>query len=255
MPKGYHGEEGRQIHYRHWPAATERRGAIVLFPPAPNSGLFFETAAARMREHYDIYAVDYPGYGGSDRIDGKPTITGYAKALLPLLTSLQPVSIIGFHTGNLVMAELSILAPKLCGNMVMVDVPYFDAKTLEKYAAGLGPNRVPTDISASFEKSVTNGAKGSSHDRAFSLWVETWRSGGRRNDAFHAAFAYDVVGRFPQIAAHVTVVGTDSNLYDMSEKAAALIPKAGFEGCRQIKAPAFEHNNGIFGSFLLDKTL
>ena len=123
---------------------------LVLLPPAPHTGQFF----APMLPHLDGFQtllVDYPGYGGSSPMP-KPSIEAYAGQVAPHLP--ENCWLMGFHTGNLVAAEVSKHA-KIAG-IVMIDVPYFTPETRATYAAKM-------------EKSA-------------------------RNVAFHAAFAYDPVG-------------------------------------------------------------
>lgn len=247
MRKAYFGRAGAQIHYRHWPAKTPSQGAVILLPPAPHSGVFFETAALRMSETHDIYAVDYPGYGGSDPFDHTPSIDRYAQSLAPFLKSFAPVSLVGFHTGNLVACALALRADVSVSDIIMVDVPFFDAATAKSYDAKLGDDALPADIATLYDKAVLSKGE-SAQARAYAIWVETLRSGARHNDAFRAAFAFDCAASFAKITQNVTVAGTESFLFALSEQAAKVLPNATFLDWRDIKSPAFEQDGGVIGT-------
>ena len=46
-----------------------------------------------------------------------------------------PVDLMGFHTGNLVVAEMALTAPGKIRLLALVDVPAFDAETSAKFRA------------------------------------------------------------------------------------------------------------------------
>ncbi|MEM7728885.1 MAG: hypothetical protein AAF311_06370 [Pseudomonadota bacterium] len=126
---------------------TGRGEALVLLPPAPHDGSFYDPLLPHLGAMMAVQ-VDYPGYGGSAAIPS-PSIPAYADALAPHLP--RRPWLVGFHTGNLVAAELSRRID--VAGIVMIDVPFFDPATRRDYAA-------------KFDDSP-------------------------RNAAFHAAFAYD----------------------------------------------------------------
>ena len=247
MRKGYFGCDDAQIHYRMWPAENDVGHApIIMLPPAPHSGLFFETAACNMCTHHTVYAVDYPGYGGSNLTEAKPTIEAYAKALRPFMQQFTSVTFVGFHTGNLVAIELAANMPTPVNSMILIDVPYFDQATRDKYASNLGPDGVPEDIKAVFDKDV-KGDNTKSRARSYALWVESQRAFQNRNDAFRAAFAYDVHCRAKIIQTPTVVCGTDSSLFNLSKQAANDMTETKFIDWRHYKSPAFEMDDGKIG--------
>ena len=125
---------------------------LALLPPAPHTGQFFAPLLSYL-DGVQAILVDYPGYGESSPIS-KPSIEAYAEMIAPHLP--DQCWLMGFHTGNLVAAEVSKRANVV--GVVMIDVPYFTTETRKAYAAKM-------------EQSA-------------------------RNAAFHAAFAYDPTGLF-----------------------------------------------------------
>ncbi|MGB3457401.1 MAG: alpha/beta hydrolase [Litorimonas sp.] len=102
---------------------------LVLLPPAPHTGAFFDPLLPHL-ERYQTVQVDYPGYGRSAALE-VPSIEAYAAAIAPHLP--DRAVLVGFHTGNLVAAELSHRID--AAGIVMIDVPVFDEDTRRAYTA------------------------------------------------------------------------------------------------------------------------
>lgn len=79
-----------------------------------------------------VLAVDLPGFGASERLDGRPvSIRGYAEVLDRLCDRLrlERVVVVGNSMGGFVATELALCRPARVGGLVLVD------------AAGLVPTR------------------------------------------------------------------------------------------------------------------
>lgn len=226
MRKGYFGDAGQQIHYRE--SGTPKGTPLICLPPAPHSGLYFSNFQEALGDQHSL-TVDYPGYGGSDLQDGQ-TIEFYAESLLDLIKSLETVHLLGFHSGCLVALELARLAPQLLDKIILIDVPYFDAATRQKYAAhfagGLALPETATELGDHFAAQVTKRKEALGLPRAYDLWVETLRNGDRRNHMFQAAFAYDVAKALITLDKPVHLIATQSSLLDQTRDAATLCKTA-----------------------------
>jgi len=110
--------------------------------------------------------------------------------------------LVGFHTGCLVAIEMALQANNI-GPLILVDVPYFDEETKTKYATGLDADNP-------------------------------------EQDAFRAAFAYDVQSVLKCLSHDVTCVATESNLFEPTVKAAGEIKNSLLMERRDIVKPAFE---------------
>jgi len=181
MRRGYHGGAGGQIHYID--AGDASNETLLLLPPSPNTSVYYEKIIPLLAEHHHLLAIDYPGFGGSDRIEDV-SISGYAKAIVPLAKKYGPVCVSGFHTGALVANELALQFPDLVRKLVLVDVPYFDSATRKKYASTLPGEKLPAPVEDSFKKVVIGRHESLSEDRAFKIWVESLRSGRYQSDLF-----------------------------------------------------------------------
>jgi|SaaInlStandDraft_1057018.scaffolds.fasta_scaffold81773_1 pimeloyl-ACP methyl ester carboxylesterase len=251
MLKGYMGDEGAQIHYREIaPQLKTYNRPLLCLPPAPHSGSFFESVMPKLNQDRGVVAIDYPGYGGSDR--GKAiSIQAYAKALNSLMEAIGPVDLLGFHTGSLVAAEIVKLHTEQVGRVVMVDVPFFKEETRQSYISNLPQDVAPESVQESFEKSVINRSVAISKTRAFELWVEGLRSGAFKQDAFRAAFAYDAQAEFSRINNKISIIATQSDLLESSREAAKSIPQASLVEYPDISAPVFEAQTEVIAEAIL----
>ncbi len=213
---------------------------LLCLPPAPHTGAYFESVLTHLAESRTVIAVDYPGYGGSDRLLEPATIQAYAKRIAACFDDVSELDLLGFHTGNLVAAEIAKGLHETIRKAVMIDVPCFDKDTRVKYAAGLSDGDMFTSIKTSFEKSVLNRDGSMSEERALTLWGESLRSGTHKNDAFRAAFNYDCTAEFQHIDIPITMIATKSSLLNPTREAAKLIPHAVLVEALHIVAPVFE---------------
>lgn len=225
----YFGDDGAQIHAR-----IHGQGMPCLFlPPAPHTGAYFEALIPHL-DGLQMIAVDYPGYGGSDRA-GDPAIETYAASIAPHVPG--EAVLVGFHTGNLVAAEIARQTD--VAGIVMIDVPWFDAETRAAYAQKLPGTRLPTPVRGSFVKAVDGRHESVGEGRAFHLWVETLRSGAFQSDAFRAAFAYDPIVGLSDLSCPVEMIATHSGLLEPTRQAAAAIG-ASLTERMDVGAPVFE---------------
>lgn len=249
MRRGYHGEAGAQLHYIEAGGASNE--TLLLLPPSPNTSVYYEKLIPLLAARHHVIAIDYPGFGGSDRIDDV-SIAGYAKAAAALAEQYAPLCVSGFHTGALVANELALLFAGLIRKLVLIDVPYFDAQTREKYAATLSGEQLPTPVEDSFKKTVIGRHESLSEDRAFKIWTESLRSGRYQSDAFRAAFAYDCESRFAKLSHPLTVIASSSSLLEPSRKMAATVEGAELIELPEITAPVFEAHSHILAPAILE---
>jgi len=272
MHKGYFGPVGAQIHYRALApdleagagaGAEASAGAgvgtenppLICLPASPHSGLSFEMVMPLLNAQRRVVAVDYPGFGGSDPlnadslesvdgVDGEASIAQFAQSLFSVIETFGRVDLLGFHTGNLVAAELALQYPDNIASIVMVDVPFFDAQTREKYDTIIGqPPALPQtigDLESSFEKNITARVESVGHTRAYAIWVESLRAGTQGNSAFHAAFTYDAARAFTALKRPINIIATQSSLLEPSRAAAKVLPNASLVEDLSITASVFE---------------
>ncbi len=232
MRKGYSDSAHGQIHWR-MEGSTGLASDLYCLHPAPFSGLAFTTIMPHLAGDRRVIAPDYPGHGGSDALTAAPTIEGFAGALAAVIDDVSddgPVDLVGFHTGCLVALALAASVPTKIGRLVLIDMPFFDADTRQKF---LDPAAQPPGFTAELESlsrawefGITKRIESQPMARAFEMFVEQLRHGEAMNTAFAAARDYDVEQAAADTSAPVTVIATQSPLLEASRAGAAAIPGA-----------------------------
>ncbi len=243
--KRYFDTPTGQIHGYHLGASQPaNQPSVVCLHPSPASGTYYANLTPLLNAQRDVYALDYPGYGGSDPID-EPSIENYAKSMLAVVAQIPgPVDLIGFHTGCLVAAEMNLQAPDQIRKALLIDVPYFSGEkqaSLKKQMSAPLPLSADLDCLANAWKfDVSNRLEHAPLERAFGLFVEHLRAGTRDADGFVAAFSYDCAERFATLSGDITVIATRSSLLEPSHAAAKQIPNCHLVDVMEIKAAVFE---------------
>jgi pimeloyl-ACP methyl ester carboxylesterase len=241
-----------QVHARCIDSAGATNGpALVCLHPAPSSGLYFTTAMPLLNAGRQVIAPDYPGYGGSDRLDHQsddhPTIADYANAMLEFLSSIDievPVDILGFHTGCLVAAEMALIAPTRVRRLVLCDVPYFDAEQRKnlhkKMAQPLNLSGELESLSGPWNFNITSRIDSVPIPRAVELLAEHLRAGNNDHLGFAAAFSYDCDARFAELNGDITLLATQSGLHEPTVQASHLIKNSNYVDVPEVTTAVFE---------------
>ncbi|MEO1247028.1 MAG: alpha/beta hydrolase [Pseudomonadota bacterium] len=250
--KIYGNSSAGQVHMRvldaKEAAADGANRPLVCLHAAPYSGLYFSTVMPLLNAARTVIAPDYPGYGGSDPVpNGAPDIADYARATLESLASLgfdPPYDVLGFHTGCLVGVEMRRLASDSIEHLLLCDVPYFNAETQAELRVKMGKALPVTaelsSLSAAWDFDVSSRLEAAGLDRSLQLFVEHMRAAPDDHLAFVAAFSYDCVTRFAELAGRTTVIATESGLKEASKTAAAAIAGATLVTADDIQGAVFE---------------
>lgn len=183
---------------------------LLCLHPAPFDGSYFEPLAAEL-DGLNVLAPDYPGYGLSPALSQRPSIADYADAVAKALPDNASAAL-GFHTGCLVAAELSLRYPRRISGLILIDIPYFlGEEQQQRYADNVTDNR--------------------------------------DTDGFRAAFGYDC-GRLAGLTTPTLVIATGGNLREPTSAAAAVIPGARFEDRPAITRPAMKKGAVEFAALI-----
>ncbi len=234
--KGYSDGPFGQVHWRLLaPEGASTQPDLYCLHPAPFSGLAFTTIMPHLAQGRRVFAPDYPGHGGSDAFKEEPSIEEYAAAMLAVVdgqSSGGPVDLMGFHTGNLVAAEMSLTAPGKIGRLALIDVPVFDTETSAKFRAGSARTfEIMPDLAClegPWERGMTKRIESQTLERSFEMFTEQLRPGRLMNKAFHAAFSYDVDARLPAVTHEALILASQSGLLDATRHAANIMPGVTF---------------------------
>ncbi|WP_432201100.1 alpha/beta fold hydrolase [Erythrobacter sp. W53] len=249
--KGYADSVNGQVHFRSCGAGE---ASLMCLHPAPFSGLTFGTVLPMLAEGRTVIAPDYPAHGGSDPLEGIPTIVSYAQTMLDAFPGKH--DLMGFHTGCLVAAEMSLAAPERIGKLIMLDPPGFERETRAELLMENGaPPHFDEDLAALspfWERAVTRRAAYQSLEERLALFAEMMRGGKRMNEAFHAGFSYPLEDRLPKVRHETAVIATGGPLAEAAKRASELMENAAFIDRADIVGSALDANAQQTASAILE---
>ncbi len=136
---------GRAVHLRRLGAGPP----VVLVHESPRSSVALLPLAERLASRFTVFALDTPGYGGSDPLaDPSPEITQYAHALAETFDTLGLgcAPLYGTHTGAAIALEFARLYPERTAVAVLDGYPMFtEAEREDLLHAYLPPFRPAFD--------------------------------------------------------------------------------------------------------------
>lgn len=94
---------------------------LILLHQTPRSVDEFREVLPFLAAHRRTIALDNPGYGCSDRVEGQPTVADYAGAVVDVLDALEidKAVFVGHHTGAIVSIELAAAFPERVERVVL----------------------------------------------------------------------------------------------------------------------------------------
>ena len=113
--------------------------AVILIHGSPGNAWLVKPIAERLARHFCVYAIDTPGFGGSDALPGPiDGVASLADGYLGILDSigLPNTLIYGTHSGAAIGLELARRHPARVSGFVLEGVPAF---TLEEQQPLLDP--------------------------------------------------------------------------------------------------------------------
>ena len=237
---GPHG----QIHVRSTAAVAGVEPLACLHATAYSSQSFLPLMAA-LDGRRQVIAPDAPGYGDSDAPPAPPSIADYAAALAPAITAAgAPVTLLGYHTGAYIAAELAITRPDLVARLVLIGIPYFQALDLSFWRAKLAARHVLGDTLDQFDERwryfMTERHSCVTLERGFANFVDELKAWPNGWQAHEAMFAWDSDARLPSVPCPTLVLNPSGHLAPASRAAARLIPDCVIEERPDWTGPVLE---------------
>ena len=102
-------------------AGSGEGAPLVLLHQIPRSVDEFKEVLPLLAKHRRTIALDTPGYGCSDPVEGQPTVADYARAVVDVLDALgvDKAVFVGHHTGAIVATELAAAYPERVDRVVL----------------------------------------------------------------------------------------------------------------------------------------
>lgn len=213
-----------QVHLRVAGRARDRR-PLLLLHPTPKSGWIWESLMPVLGADRIVVAPDMPGYGASDPPPGPVPIEALAQMMLELLETLvaagtlpaRPVDVMGYHTGSVIAAVMSRLAPERIGRLVLVSLAAYPAEVraekLARLAGWLGPKDDGSHLAAMWA------LVGSLSDsRADTVWrhaslTENLRSGAHAPWGYYSVFGHDLPATLDSLTHRVLILNPEDDLW------------------------------------------
>lgn len=103
--------------------------AVLLLHQTPRSWLEYREVLPLLATRFRAIAMDTPGFGDSDPLDGAATIERWAEAAGHFLDalSIDRVHVVGHHTGGVIALELAAAQPERVRGLVLSSTPFTDA--------------------------------------------------------------------------------------------------------------------------------
>lgn len=123
MKRQYADVLEKQIHYR-----TEGSGEpVLLLHMAGSSSDEYGRGIPFLSRAYRAIAMDFLGYGDSDKAASQYQIRDHARTVVSFMDSLgiEKASVYGLHAGALVAVELAAIWPDRVDKLVLSSCPYF----------------------------------------------------------------------------------------------------------------------------------
>jgi pimeloyl-ACP methyl ester carboxylesterase len=124
MERAYLTVEGRRVHYRRMGSGPP----LVLLHGSPGDSALVEHEMAAAAGRFTCFALDTPGFGGSDPLPGQVlTVKDLARATAAAMAALglPPCPVYGTHTGAAIGVELGVGWPEQVSGLVLEGLPIF----------------------------------------------------------------------------------------------------------------------------------
>lgn len=222
-----------QLHYR-----TSGEGpALVLLHNTWLSSKMFTGIIPALAEHFRVLAIDTLGQGDSDPAPARQLeIADYANVLLEALTNLgaETFAVAGNHTGAVIAAEMSIIAPQRVRRLVLAGIPFWRTPA----------NRVNNETQPMFadweeqpdgshlvDLWEKHGGRGRySFGSASEVFLDYLKPGPRTSIALRALFRWDSNNRLPLITVPTLIVSAEDDFFTKRIRDVhALIPNSRLE--------------------------
>jgi pimeloyl-ACP methyl ester carboxylesterase len=126
--------DGRRVRY----AVGGRGRPLLLLHGIARSLEDWNEARVDLETRHTVYAIDLPGFGGSERLDGTSELPAFGRSVLSFLDAVdvrEPVRIVGNSLGGAVALQAVALAPDRFAALVLVDSAGFGSEVAAELRA------------------------------------------------------------------------------------------------------------------------
>jgi pimeloyl-ACP methyl ester carboxylesterase len=118
--------EDGQIHYR----IGGEGEPLLLLHMNPRSSDEYRELMPLLARKYRVMAMDFMGFGDSDKPPRQYSVADYAKTIIALLDEIgiEKANILGNHTGTFVSGEVAAAYPDRVNKLILANIDYFDER-------------------------------------------------------------------------------------------------------------------------------
>ena len=142
MQRAFVDVGGRQVHYRH----AGQGAPVVMLHPSPLSSSAVWPIGEALAKHFEVFALDTPGYGASDPLpQPAKSLADYLPALAATLDGLglQRICLYGCATGAQIAIEFAKQYPQRCALLVLDTAGHIAADECEQIVRDYFPDVTP----------------------------------------------------------------------------------------------------------------
>lgn len=168
IKRGYVPAGRAQIHYRR--AGQPTAPLLVLLHQTPSTSAMHEPLMRALADRFDLLALDTPGFGNSDAIDGEFSIANAGSALAAAVRWIRPGPAFwfGHHTGAALALQVACTHAEQVSRLAMCGPCLLDDKLRERLPQIAAPVPMADDgshLRVLWERMVAKDAEASSEIR------------------------------------------------------------------------------------------
>ncbi len=215
-----------QIHLRiAEPESAPTAPPLICLHPSPISSLVYETFLPVMATDRRVIAIDTPGYGMSDPLDGTASIERFAAAMWVAIDAVvgdEVVDLFGYHTGSATAMEVALARPERVRKIVINSALMFSDEERVEFAAHFKARdeRLPAEKAETLPTAWTGWR---AHWRdvpddylGWRMFMESQRLPVGQANGFFAAFAHDFPAAFKRVTHPIMILNPSDDLYEMT---------------------------------------
>lgn len=194
--------------------------SLILMHQVPRSVDEFAEVMPLLSRQLHVIAMDFPGYGSSDRPATQPTVEQYAEVAMALADNLglDRVSLGGHHTGAVVSVEAAATHPDRVDNLVLSGVVYMDEESRQELSAIFKQWHVQPDGSHFMEKWTRFADWISDPGLIQRCLVDLFRAGETSEFGHFAVAEYHMEDRLPRVRARTRLLVGRQDPFGYPEK-------------------------------------
>lgn len=232
--KGYVDFRDGQIHYRY----REGSGVPTVFlHQTASSSAMYQAVMERLEAMGPLYALDTPGFGGSSRPAGKPTVRYYVESVLAAVDALglDSFNLFGHHTGAAIACQLAAEYPERVLRLGMIGPVQLTAEERAAWKSSavrpLKMDAAATHLDQVWQRVTHLDGEFMDHAPGVMLAtreaIDTLIAGDRWHEAYEAVFDQDFALYLSQVRCPLWFIcGQSDVLYPYFQRACQARPEA-----------------------------